>query len=253
MNPESISALRRKLSAEMGHHGGFPVLFEHLDRVAFFVKNRDFRIVYANRNFYERLGFQKENEIVGKEDFEIFPEPLAVKFRKDDETVLEGGCPMPRMVELFLSRQGLPDWFITNKVPVTSPKGDPVGVMGTVQRYDRGRGLDSLEPCVSKAVRRMLDYPGEVGSLRELARELGLSHRHFDRRFKEGTGLTPKQFLGRSRIQSACERLRSTRLPIADIAIDLGFCDQSAMTSQFRRRMGFTPLQYRKRFGGEDR
>ncbi|MEM0969978.1 MAG: AraC family transcriptional regulator, partial [Verrucomicrobiota bacterium] len=78
---------------------------------------------------------------------------------------------------------------------------------------------------------------------------LGMSHRHFDRRFKEDTGLTPNQFLGRSRIQNACHLLQTTDTPIAQIALDLGFCDQSAFTAQFRRRMGQTPLRYRKTFG----
>lgn len=242
------SVLRESFLAETGNLAGFPALFDHLDRIAFFAKDRRFRIVFANRYFYERLGFTEEREIVGKNDFELFPEPLAEKFRRDDERVLRTGAAMPRMVELFLSRQGLPEWFLTNKMPVTGPSGKTVGVMGTVQRFDQDRGLASRDRAVSRAVERMLEAPGEIGSLSEMATGLGLSHRHFDRRFKEDTGLTPKQFLGRSRVQAGCRALRETDLPIAEIAIDLGYCDQSAFTAQFKKRMGITPARYRREF-----
>lgn len=244
-----VRRIRSDFLSAIGHDAGFPGLFEHLDRVAFFLKNAQFQIVYANRHFYERLGFGSEEEIVGKEDFELFPKPLATKFRLDDQRVLRTGELMPRMVELFLSRQGLPDWFITSKLPVKGSKGRIVGVMGTVERYDHDRGLASSDAAIAKAVKQMLESPGEINSLNALAKQLGLSHRHFDRRFKEDTGLTPKQYLGRSRVQAACRLLRQSDSAIAEIAFDLGYCDQSAFTAQFRQRMGITPLRYRKQYG----
>ena len=246
MEPSDTHPLQTSLIREVGSDAGFPALFDNLDRVAFFLKNRDFQIVFANRFFYERLGFSEESEIIGKDDLELFPKPLATKFREDDTKVLATGESMPRMVELFLSRQGLPDWFITNKMPVIGLNGDTVGIMGTVQRYDQARSLRSPDRAVAKAVELMLEHPGEIESLARLANDLGLSHRHFDRRFKEDTGLTPKQFLGRSRVQAGCKRLQETNASIADIALDLGYCDQSAFTSQFRTRMGFTPAKYRR-------
>jgi len=243
------ATLRQQVLRSAGNPEGFITLFGHLDRVAFFLKDRAFRVVAANRYFYERLGFSNESDIIGKEDFELFPRPLAAKFRRDDEQVLRTGEGMPEMVELFLSRQGLPDWFITTKLPLAGKDGRPIGVMGTVQRFDQSRGLTSSDTAVSRAVERMLERPGEIDSLSELASELGLSHRHFDRRFKEDTGLTPKQFLHRSRVQAGCRTLRETDRPIAEIAVTLGYCDQSAFTSQFRKRMGITPSKYRKEFG----
>ncbi|MEM9478452.1 MAG: AraC family transcriptional regulator [Verrucomicrobiota bacterium] len=244
----SAARIRDSFRDAVGHDAGLPSLFEHLDRVSFFLKNRRFQIVYANRHFFERLGYQNEEEIVGKEDFELFPKPLAQKFRRDDERVLRTGEAMPRMIELFLSRQGLPDWFITNKLPVRSKTGKVIGVMGTVERYERDQALAS-DPAIARAVKIMLERPGEIESLADMAADLDISHRHFDRRFKEVTGLTPKYYLGRSRVQAACRMLRKTSKPIADIALELGYCDQSAFTAQFRQCMGFTPLRYRKQFG----
>ena len=234
---------------EIGNNRDFIRLFDHLDQLSFFLKNSEFEIVSANRNFYSRLGFTEERQIVGKNDYELFPKPLARKFRRDDQMVLKTGQEMPRMIELFLNRHGLPDWFITNKMPVHNLRGIAVGIMGTVQRYDQKKGLESSDPVVAKAVRLMLTNPGEIESVGAFARNLGISHRHFDRRFKEDTGLTPKQFLGRSRIQQACLILQKSDIAIGELAIELGYCYQSAFTAQFRIRMGLTPLKYRKEFG----
>ncbi|MCB1077598.1 MAG: helix-turn-helix transcriptional regulator [Verrucomicrobiae bacterium] len=51
----------------------------------------------------------------------------------------------------------------------------------------------------------------------------------------------------KSPVQGACETLWNSDKPIAEIALDFGFCDQSAFTQPFRRNMGLTPAVYRKR------
>ncbi|MEM7602603.1 MAG: PAS domain-containing protein [Verrucomicrobiota bacterium] len=135
-------SIQEQFQREIGYRTDFCQLFNELERVAFFLKNRRFQIVFANRVFFERLGFSEEEQIVGKDDFELFPRPLATKFRRDDESVMRTGISSPRMVELFLTRHGLPEWYVTNKRPVLNQKGQPAGVMGTVQRYDQGAPSD---------------------------------------------------------------------------------------------------------------
>jgi AraC-like DNA-binding protein len=51
----------------------------------------------------------------------------------------------------------------------------------------------------------------------------------------------------RMRVQGAAEALARTGSPIGQIAVDYGFCDQSAFTQQFCRRTGMTPREFRKR------
>lgn len=231
------------------HDPGFRQLFDHLDEVGFFIKDEAYRIVHANRAFYRRLGFETLDALIGKDDFELFPRPLAEAFRRDDEDVLNKGVDMPDLVELFLNPHGLPAWFVTHKFPVRNPDGTPIGVMGVVQPLDQQRGLNVRDAAVAQAVKQMLQNPGHIESLAELAASLKLSHRHFDRRFKVATGMTPGQFLVRCRIQNACLRLQDPEARIADLALDLGYCDQSAFTAQFRTRMGVTPAKYQRRFG----
>jgi PAS domain-containing protein len=93
-------------------------LFDHLPEVSFFAKDRHFRLMCASQRFLERFGFSDEVEVIGKDDFELFPERLAENFRRDDEEVMRRGEPKLNIVELFFNDQGIPDWFITNKLPL---------------------------------------------------------------------------------------------------------------------------------------
>ncbi|MDB4722020.1 AraC family transcriptional regulator [Verrucomicrobiales bacterium] len=227
----------------------FLSIFDTLLGVSFFVKDLDFCLIYANPTFYQRLGLKSQKELLGKNDFELFPEPLAKKFRKDDEWIVRKSKPMTGLVELFLNLQGIPAWYLTNKFPIMNKKDQPIGVMGTVQRYDKDNLRLTRDDKMESVIDQLRAEDVNAPSIRRLARANGMSHRQLNRRFKEATGLTPQQFMIRSRIERACEELRKTDRPLSDIAYELGFCDQSAFTSQFRKRMTLTPKKYREQYG----
>jgi AraC family transcriptional regulator len=83
-------------------------------------------------------------------------------------------------------------------------------------------------------------------SLQELADLVDLNPHYFCRLFKAASGLTPHQYLLKSRVDQAAQLLRSSQLPIADVAQHVGFYDQSRFTQVFRRWMGVTPKHYQK-------
>lgn len=239
--------LKSEFLLQLSPKSNFEVLFDHLPGVSFFAKNREFRLVAANRAFWERLGASCEAELVGKDDFELFPERLARKFRDDDEAVVASGRPKLKIVELFFNRQGLPDWYFTNKFPVFGRDGAVIGVMGTVQSYSGRRTALTPHLQIDRAVHYLREHFHEHVNLTDLAKRTGMSVRQFNRRFREVFGTNPRTFLIKTRVQAACELLRTTDRPIAEIALEFGFCDQSAFTQHFRRHMGITPAAYRRR------
>lgn len=242
----AVEQLKSEFLSEISPQSHFEVLFDHLPGVSFFVKNRAYQIVSANRRFWERLTCTSENEVIGKTDFELFPDRLAQKFRGDDEAVVSSGIPMLKIIELFFNRQGLPDWYFTNKFPVFGKDGSVIGVMGTVQSYTGRKSALTPHLDLARAVSYIREHFHEPVRMSDLARRTGMSVRQFNRRFQEVFGTNPRTFLIKTRIQAACEDLRSTDKPIADIALEYGFCDQSAFTQHFRTHMGDTPLRYRK-------
>ncbi len=83
-------------------------------------------------------------------------------------------------------------------------------------------------------------------SLAALARFAGMSSSHFLRSFKRTTGKSPHQAILDARIDAACELLRVGQLPMSEIALLVGFSSPSHFSSVFGKRMGCSPLAYRK-------
>ncbi|MEH2474537.1 AraC family transcriptional regulator [Nitrobacteraceae bacterium AZCC 2161] len=83
-------------------------------------------------------------------------------------------------------------------------------------------------------------------SVAELARECELSRVHLSRAFRRSVGMTPYQWLMERRIEVAKEKLRDSRLSLADVAKECGFWDQSHFTHRFARIVGVSPSAWRR-------
>jgi len=82
-------------------------------------------------------------------------------------------------------------------------------------------------------------------TLADLAEVACLSPYHFSRSFKLAMGIGPWRYVMRRRIDRAKILMRRTNLPLASIAVEVGFNDQSHLTSIFRRETGATPGRFR--------
>jgi PAS domain S-box-containing protein len=223
-------------------------LFEHLPGTLFFAKNADGAIMLGNRAFVERCGYPSLEKLAGRTDAEIFPPHMAAKYREDDLEVMRTKKPMLQIVELFPSRQGEPEWFITDKLPLFDAAGQVTGVCGIVRSYEGSRR--ALQPYLDLAP--VADYikahSSEAISVRELARMAGLSVRQFERKFFDTFHTTPKHYLMRLRVLLACDELLETRRSITEIALAAGFCDHSAFARHFRKHMAMSPREYREKY-----
>lgn len=83
-------------------------------------------------------------------------------------------------------------------------------------------------------------------TLEDLSRVAGMTPKYFCRFFHEMSNKTPIEYLNLYRIESACEQLMSTDLPITDIAINCGFNDVSYFIKTFKKHKGVTPKKYLK-------
>lgn len=239
---------RAELLARIDPPIQFNRLFDFLRGVHFFAKNPAGEILFASEGLARLYGFDSEEQFIGRTDFEVLPVGLARKFRRDDLSVMSTGRRMLGIVELFPNPQGIPDWYLTNKLPLCDADGTVLGVMGSIQ--DHREATEQIHPPfgIDIAVTRMRENPAENLSVRELAALCSMSVRQFEIRFKESYRLSPHQFRIRLRIMHACDDLRNSERPIADVATGAGFYDQSALARHFEAVMGYTPRQYRKRF-----
>lgn len=81
----------------------------------------------------------------------------------------------------------------------------------------------------------------------ELARIAHLSASQFQRNFKRTYNTTPIHFINQARIHEACEMLEDPNRDITEIAFETGFCSSSFFATQFKRYMGESPSQFRRK------
>lgn len=190
-------------------------------------------------------------------DLDLFTRREVDRFRCHDAQVLEAGRS-----NVFIEP---PDsisagaWRATVKIPILDRAGQGVATLAFAHTLDllevlrgpaRGRGRDTArtEPrTIAERLRDTLDRRfRDVFEVPSLARGLGCHPDHLSRCFRAGYGVTIAQYVAARRVAWVAWRLLETTEPIATLAADAGFCDQSHLTRTFQRVLGTTPARYRK-------
>ncbi|WP_250514524.1 AraC family transcriptional regulator [Caballeronia sp. INDeC2] len=115
----------------------------------------------------------------------------------------------------------------------------------TDDSIDMMRGLDFAR--IDRWLRLHLSEPLRIA---DLAAHCGFGMRRFHQLFNEAFGETPHRYLHRLRLDTALTLLADPRVTLIDIALDVGFADQSAFTHAFSKRFGISPGQWRSGSGG---
>ncbi|KPA90235.1 transcriptional regulator, AraC family [Pseudomonas asplenii] len=131
------------------------------------------------------------------------------------------------------------------------PDGDPLRLEATALEFV---GLCDSMPAgnprprdFAGVLRRFAEDFAQPLSLAQLAAGQGQSQLRFLRDFTRAVGMTPHAYLLEVRVQAARRMIESADRPLAEIALDCGFAHQSHLGSAFRKVLGITPGDYRRR------
>jgi transcriptional regulator GlxA family with amidase domain len=102
----------------------------------------------------------------------------------------------------------------------------------------------AIRPCQAWLAEHY-DHPDAV---REAVVRSGLPKRTFDRRFRAATGYAPLAYVQSIRIEEAKQLLETGEVPIEEIARQVGYEDTASFRRLFRRLVGMTPGDYRRKF-----
>jgi AraC family transcriptional regulator len=114
--------------------------------------------------------------------------------------------------------------------PITRTK-----VRGGLAKWQLDRVIDHIEAHLADPIK--VDI---------LARLAGLSASQFTRAFRRSTGVPPHRWHLNARIRRAQQLIRDTNQPLAEIALAIGFADQSHFANTFSRWMGVSPGVWRR-------
>ena len=110
-------------------------------------------------------------------------------------------------------------------------------------------GKQTSDALIARCQEWAADHYAEAAPVTAMVRLSGLSERTFVRRFTVATGMSPLDYIHALRLEEAKQMLETQDLPVEMVALEVGYQDNGFFGRMFRRRVGMTPGQYRRRFG----
>jgi LacI family transcriptional regulator len=177
------------------------------------------------------------------------PEVVAVVGADDDAELCELSDPPLSSVRFNPERVGyeaaelLDRLMRGGKAPRKTTLVGPLGVSARLSTDI----LAIEDEHVARALRYIRAHACEGMTVKELMREVPLSRRSLEHRFRRLLGRTPKEEVRRLQVERAKSLLTGTDLKIARVSDEAGFHQPAYLSSIFRKSTGLTPAEYRRR------
>jgi AraC-like DNA-binding protein len=220
-------------------------LFDALPEVVFFIKDSMGCYVVANRTLADRCAGGDKAKLIGKRPGEVFPAALAASYTRQDEMVLRMGKKVEQQLELHLYPGAKAGWCLTTKYPIRDEEGHITGVTGISRDLNAPSDKASGFAELAAALKMMRARYTEGLRIDDIAKKAGLSVYQFEQRVQKLFQMSPLQMLHKLRLDEATRLLRETDLALGEIALQTGWCDQSAFTRHFSRYAGLAPGKFR--------
>jgi AraC family transcriptional regulator len=258
----SISVIDRRCSAAPGEasfaerHGGFSISYVRNGSFGYRTRGESFELVAGSI----LVGYPGDeymcthDHVHGDQCLSFHLAPALVETIGDRTDVWRRGAvpPLPEMMVLGelaqTAAEGRSDvaldevgmWLVARFVEVVSGRARK---SWAAPARDRRRAVE--------AALWMDAHSHEPIDLDRAASEVGLSSFHFLRVFANVLGVTPHQYLVRSRLRHAARLLADHARSITGIALDVGFADLSNFVRTFHRAAGVSPRSFRQAAGGD--
>jgi len=194
------------------------------------------------------------DHVVGDECLSFFLTPALVETIGDRAEIWQTGS-LPPLAELM----------VLGELGQAAAEGrsdvglDEVGMLFAARFVETVAGqTQAIRPSRTQDRRRAVNaalwidaHAHEAIDLERVAREAGLSPFHFLRLFGRVLGVTPHQYLVRSRLRRAARLLVEEDRAITDVALDVGFRDLSNFVRTFHRAAGVSPRGFRQAAKGD--
>lgn len=223
------------------------VLMDALSDTLIYVKDSRGSYMFVNA-FFAKTIQQCSEDILGKNDLDLFGQELASVYMDDDSYVMKTRELIKDKPELVTHRPGVVRWYLTTKAPLLNKKDEVVGLAGVsrLSQVEKREGLMGPMSSVKKAVEYIYKNSDRMVSVNELASICGQSISTLERRFREHFRCSPARFVAQTRLSRACELLAEPSYAISEVSEMLGYSDPVVFSRIFKREMRVSPKDYRR-------
>lgn len=156
-----------------------------------FVKDTQSRFVLSNLAQRRVLGATTLDEVVGKIDFDFFPEDLAAKYYADEQAVIRSGQPIFEVEEPVIERSGERKLLSTTKVPWRDSSGKVVGIVGMSRDITERKRAEALLQASEQRYRKLFENASDIVYTHDLRGRFTSINRAADNL----TGYAPEEML----------------------------------------------------------
>lgn len=139
------------------------------------------------------------------------------------------------------------DFYLAEKLSDTPSLAAKIDIISAFIFNQISKNTAGTDEVTQFALTQIIASKGSI-ALKDLQQQLQLTERSFERRFKQGVGISPKLFSRICRFQNSLEQLRNNKYSkLSDIAFENDYADQSHYIRVFKEFAGFSPYQYQKK------
>lgn len=114
-----------------------------------YIKDKEHRFLFLSNALAKITNHDSWQDVVGKTDFDIFPEELAKVYFEEQKMVVEKGKELVGIEEPYYDENGKQCWVSTNKKPMHSSNGEIIGLIGISRDITKIKELE--EELIKKA------------------------------------------------------------------------------------------------------
>ncbi|WP_298238960.1 helix-turn-helix domain-containing protein [uncultured Algibacter sp.] len=223
-------------------------LFEKTN-LGFFAKNTKGEILSINTFMLSIYGVDTQKEVLGKTDFDFFPQHIATSIVCDDSLILREGKTIIDKIEMVPFADFKTHWLKTSKYPIYDINKNVVAILGITSKLRESNEYSFKNDKLIEVLNYMETHIDQKISLDELCKIALMSKTSLLRHFKETFQTSPLAYLKKVRIHLACKMLRSTDKSLKSVALACGYYDQSHFNKDFKLFLNTTPKKYKSEFG----
>jgi PAS domain S-box-containing protein len=128
-----------------------------------YVKDKECRKVLVNPADIRHLGYTSMVEVIGKNDFDIYPREMAEGFYADDQSVIQTGQPVINREEYVLDEKGQKRWLLTTKLPLRDENNQIIGLVGI------GRDITAQKKAEAERERLIIELQDALADVKLLS------------------------------------------------------------------------------------